>query len=88
MRVAHPARSLVVAFDGGDTMAQPLDVKRLLATGKQITETSRTQAVQLGNDLVEQGRQATDQIAAVVDHLINPAGGNATKTYARTCGPR
>jgi polyhydroxyalkanoate synthesis regulator phasin len=55
-------------------MAQPLDVKRLLATGKQITETGRTQAAQLGNDLVEQGRQATDQISAVIEQLINPVG--------------
>jgi hypothetical protein len=55
-------------------MAQPLDVKRLLATGKQITETGRTQAVQLGTDLVEQGRQATDQISAVIEQLVNPVG--------------
>jgi hypothetical protein len=55
-------------------MAQPLDVKRLLATGRQITETGRTQAAQLGNDLVEQGRQATDQISAVIEQLVNPVG--------------
>jgi polyhydroxyalkanoate synthesis regulator phasin len=55
-------------------MAQPLDVKRLLATGKQITQTGRTHAVQLGTDLVEQGRQATDQISAVVDELVNRGG--------------
>lgn len=55
-------------------MAQPLDVKRLLATGKQITDTGRTQAVQLGTDLVEQGRQATDQISAVIEQLVNPVG--------------
>jgi hypothetical protein len=55
-------------------MAQPLDVKRLLATGRQITETGRTQAVQLGTDLVEQGRQATDQISAVIEQLVNPVG--------------
>jgi polyhydroxyalkanoate synthesis regulator phasin len=51
-------------------MAQPLDVKRLLATGKQITDTGR----QLGTDLVEQGRLATDQIAAVVEELVNRGG--------------
>ena len=51
-------------------MAQPLDVKRLLASGRQLTETGR----QLGTDLVEQGRQATDQISAVVEHLVNPVG--------------
>jgi BMFP domain-containing protein YqiC len=55
-------------------MAQPLDVKRLLATGKQITETGRTQAARLGSDLVEQGRQATDQISAVIEQLVNPVG--------------
>jgi hypothetical protein len=73
--VAHSDRSPVVAFDEGDnTMAQPLDVKRLLATGRQITETGRTQAVQPGTDLVEQGRQATDQISAVIEQLVNPVG--------------
>ena len=36
-------------------MAQSLDLKRLLATGRQLTETGRTQAVQLGTELVEQG---------------------------------
>jgi uncharacterized protein YoaH (UPF0181 family) len=51
-------------------MAQPPDLKRLLATGRQLTETGR----QLGTDLVEQGRQATDQISAVVEHLVNPVG--------------
>jgi polyhydroxyalkanoate synthesis regulator phasin len=55
-------------------MAQPLDVRRLLATGRQITETGRSQAVQLGSDLVEQGRLATDQISAVIEQLINPVG--------------
>jgi hypothetical protein len=55
-------------------MAQPLDVKRLLATGKQITDTRRAQAAQIGNDLVEQGRQATDQISAVIEQLVNPVG--------------
>jgi polyhydroxyalkanoate synthesis regulator phasin len=55
-------------------MARPLDVKGLLATGRQITESGRTQAVQLGTDLVEQGRQATDQISAVVDELVNRGG--------------
>jgi membrane-associated HD superfamily phosphohydrolase len=65
----------LVAFDVGDnTMAQPLDVKRLLATGRQLTETGRTQAAQLGTDLVEQGRQATDQISAVIEQLVNPVG--------------
>ena len=65
----------LVAFDVGDnTMAQPLDVKRLFATGRQLTETGRTQAVQLGTDLVEQGRQATDQISAVIEQLVNPVG--------------
>src|SRR5437870_13301275 len=53
-------------------MAQPL--ARLLATGRQLGETGRTQAVQLGNNLVEQGRLATDQISAVVDELVNRGG--------------
>jgi polyhydroxyalkanoate synthesis regulator phasin len=53
-------------------MAQPLE--RLLASGKQITDTGRTQALQLRTDLVEQGRLATDQISAVVDRLVNPIG--------------
>src|SRR5437016_3020382 len=55
-------------------MAQPLDMRRLLATGRQITETGRTQVLQLGTDLVEQGRLATDQISAVVDELVNRGG--------------
>jgi polyhydroxyalkanoate synthesis regulator phasin len=55
-------------------MPQPLGVKRLLATGKQITETGRNQAAQLRTDLVEQGRQATDQISAVIEQLVNPVG--------------
>jgi hypothetical protein len=49
-------------------------VKRLLATGRQISDIRRAQAVQLGNELVEQGRQATDQISAVIEQLINPVG--------------
>src|SRR5437016_21930 len=53
-------------------MTQPL--ARLLATGRQLTETGRTQAVQLRTDLVEQGRLATDQIGAVVDELVNRGG--------------
>jgi polyhydroxyalkanoate synthesis regulator phasin len=53
-------------------MAQPLE--RLLASGKQITDTGRSQALQLRTDLVEQGRLATDQISAVVDRLVNPIG--------------
>jgi hypothetical protein len=53
-------------------MAQPLE--RLLATGKQFTENGRTQAQHLRTDLVEQGRQVTDQISAVVEQLVNPVG--------------
>src|SRR5438552_3044382 len=53
-------------------MAQPL--ARLVATGRQLTETGRSRAVQLGTDLVEQGRLATDQIGAVVDELVNRGG--------------
>lgn len=57
-------------------MAQPLDVRHLLATGSQLTEAGRSQAVQLGTDLVEQGRQTTDQIRAVIEKLVNPVGRN------------
>jgi polyhydroxyalkanoate synthesis regulator phasin len=53
-------------------MAQPLE--RLLATGRQLTETGRMQAQQLRTDLVEQGRLATDQISTVVEQLVNPVG--------------
>jgi polyhydroxyalkanoate synthesis regulator phasin len=55
-------------------MAQTLDLKRLLATGRQLTETGRSQALQLGTDLVEQGRQATEQITAAVDELVSRGG--------------
>ena len=54
-------------------MAQPLDVKHLLATGKQFSDSGRSQARQLGNDLVSQGRQATEQIAARIDDLAGRA---------------
>src|SRR5579864_2124476 len=54
-------------------MAQPLDVKHLLATGKQFSESGRSQARQLGSDLVSQGRQATEQIAARIDDLAGRA---------------
>jgi hypothetical protein len=53
-------------------MVQPFE--RLLATGRQLTETGRTQAHHLRTDLVEQGRQATGQISAVVEQLVNPVG--------------
>jgi polyhydroxyalkanoate synthesis regulator phasin len=52
-------------------MAQPLDLRRLLAAGREITETGRSQAQHIGTDLVAQGRQATDQISAVVDELVS-----------------
>jgi len=54
-------------------MAQPLDVKHLLATGKQFSNSGRSQARQLGSDLVSQGRQATEQIAARIDDLAGRA---------------
>src|SRR5215470_9278415 len=54
-------------------MAQPLDVKNLLATGKQFSDSGRSQARQLGSDLVSQGRQATEQIAARIDDLAGRA---------------
>jgi len=52
-------------------MAQNVDLKRLLATGKHLGESGRSQARQLGTDLVEQGRQASEQISAVVDELVS-----------------
>ena len=54
-------------------MAQPVDVKHLLASGKQFTETGRSQARQLGTDLVSQGRAATEQIVARIDDLAGRA---------------
>ena len=55
-------------------MPQPVDFKRLLASGRQLTESGRSQARQLGTELVEQGRQATEQISAAVDELVNRGG--------------
>jgi BMFP domain-containing protein YqiC len=54
-------------------MAQSVDVKRLLATGKQFTDSGRSQARQLGTDLVTQGRRATEQISAAIDELAGRA---------------
>jgi len=65
-------------------MAQSLDLKRLLATGRQLTETGRSQAVQLGNDLVEQGRQATEQISAAVDELVSRGGRDRIEELRQT----
>ena len=63
-------------------MSQPLE--RLLATGKQLGETGRSQAQQLRTDLVEQGRQATDQISAVVEQLVNPMGNHRGEDLRQT----
>ena len=65
-------------------MAQSLDLKRLLATGRQLTETGRSQAVQLGTDLVEQGRQATEQITAAVDELVSRGGRDRVEELRQT----
>src|SRR5437016_10140112 len=54
-------------------MAQNMDLQRLLATGKHLSESGRNQARQLGTDMVEQGRQASEQISAVVDELVSRA---------------
>ncbi len=51
-------------------MAQPLDLRRLLATGIKLTETGRSQAQQLWTGAVEQARQTTDQISLVADELF------------------
>jgi BMFP domain-containing protein YqiC len=65
-------------------MAQSLDLKRLLASGRQLTETGRSQAVQLGNDLAAQGRQATEQISAVVDELVGRGGRDRIEELRQT----
>src|SRR5438477_10535956 len=65
-------------------MAQSLDLKRLLATGKQLTETGRTQAVQLGTELVEQGRLATEQISAALDELVGRGGRDRIEELRQT----
>ena len=65
-------------------MAQSLDLKRLLATGRQLTETGRSQALQLGTDLVEQGRQATEQITAAVDELVSRGGRDRIEDLRQT----
>jgi len=57
-------------------MAQAPDVRRLLAAGRQLTEAGRSQAFQLRDGLVEQGRETTDQISAVIEKLLNPVGGS------------
>ena len=67
-------------------MAQPLE--RLLATGKQLGETGRSQAQQLRSDLVEQGCQATDQISAVVEQLVSPVGYRRGEDLRQTVMPR
>ncbi|MDP9335191.1 MAG: hypothetical protein M3Q30_18060 [Actinomycetota bacterium] len=65
-------------------MAQSLDLKRLLETGRQLTETGRNQALQLGTDLVEQGRQATEQISAAVDELVGRGGRDRLEELRQT----
>jgi polyhydroxyalkanoate synthesis regulator phasin len=55
-------------------MPQPLDVQRLMATGRQLADTGRSQARQLGTDLVAQGRLATEQLSGAVDELVNRPG--------------
>jgi polyhydroxyalkanoate synthesis regulator phasin len=65
-------------------MAQSLDLKRLLASGRQLTETGRSQALQLGTDLVEQGRHATEQISAAVDELVGRGGRDRIEELRQT----
>src|SRR2546423_6621897 len=55
-------------------MPQPLDVQRLVATGRQFADTGRSQARRLGTDLVAQGRLATEQLSGAVDDLVNRTG--------------
>src|SRR3954463_1938480 len=67
-----PCAAATKILDAGDVeLAQPLDFKRLLATGTQLTETGRSQARQLGSDLIAQGRVAAEQISDVVDDLVS-----------------
>jgi polyhydroxyalkanoate synthesis regulator phasin len=73
--LATPARaSSQRATIESETTRMPQPLERLMATGKQLSETGRSQAQQLRDDLVEQGRLATDQISAVVEQLVNPVG--------------
>jgi polyhydroxyalkanoate synthesis regulator phasin len=55
-------------------MPQPLDVQRLMATGRQLADTGRSQARQLGTELVAQSRLATEQLSSAVDELVSRAG--------------
>jgi hypothetical protein len=69
------AHDWVIVGEGEGTMAQAPDVRRLLTAGRQLTEAGRSQAFQLRDGLVEQGRETTGQISAVIDKLVNPVGG-------------
>jgi polyhydroxyalkanoate synthesis regulator phasin len=57
-------------------MPQPLDVQRLVATGRQLADTGRSQARQLGTELVAQSRLATEQLSGAVEELVNRGGRN------------
>ena len=55
-------------------MPQPLDVQRLVATGRQLADTGRSQARQLGTELVDKSRLATEQLSGAVEELVNRGG--------------
>jgi polyhydroxyalkanoate synthesis regulator phasin len=60
-------------------MPQPLDLNRLLEAGRQLTESGRSQARDLGTDLVAQGRVASEYVSAVVDDLVGRPGRERTE---------
>src|SRR3954468_14763159 len=55
-------------------MPQPLDVQRLVATGRQLADTGRSQARQLGTELVAQSRLVPEQLSGAVEDLVNRGG--------------
>src|SRR6266576_4772138 len=55
-------------------MPHPLDVQRLVATGRQLADTGRSQARQLGTELVDKSRLATEQLSGAVEELVNRGG--------------
>lgn len=60
-------------------MPQPLDLNRLLEAGRHLTESGRSQARDLGTDLVAQGRVASEYVSAVVDDLVGRPGRERTE---------
>jgi polyhydroxyalkanoate synthesis regulator phasin len=65
-------------------MPQPLDLNRLLEAGRQLTENGRSQARELGTDLVTQGRVASEYVSAVVDELVGRPGRDRMEELRQT----